>query len=124
MVTPNILIVDDNPLNLELACDILELEGFHVTLVESGEASISKAAEILPDLILMDYRMPGMSGLDTLRELRKADITKDIPIVVLTASVMAGDEDRLLIEGFDGFMQKPISPSSFAEEVMSFLKTV
>jgi len=122
MKKPHILIVDDNLLNLELACDVLELEDFHVTLVDSGEKSIASAQDNPPDLILMDLRMPGMSGLDALHELRKSDRTRDIPIVVLTASVMAGDDERLLAEGFDGFMQKPITPSSFADEVRAYLK--
>jgi len=122
METPNILIADDNLLNLELACDVLELEGFHVTLVDSGEESIISSQKSPPDLILMDLRMPGMSGLDALREIRKSAITRDIPVVVLTASVMSGEEDRLLAEGFDGFMQKPISASTFADEVRAFLR--
>jgi len=122
MANLHILIVDDNPLNLELACDVLELEGYQVTLVDSGEKSIVSAQEDMPDIILMDLRMPGMSGLDALHEMRKSEMTKDIPIVVLTASVMSGEEERLLAEGFDGFMQKPISPATFADEVCSFLR--
>lgn len=121
MGNPKILIVDDNPLNLELACDVLELEGFHVTLVDSGEESIIVSQQNLPDLILMDLRMPGMSGIDALHGIRKHAITQNIPVVVLTASVMAGEKDRLLAEGFDGFMQKPISPATFADEVRAFL---
>lgn len=122
MKRANILIVDDNPLNLELACDVLELEGFQVAIVDSGEQCIISVQHNLPDLILMDMRMPGMSGLDTLRELRKSERFSKIPVVVLTASVMAGDAERLLAEGFDGFMQKPISLATFADEVNSFLK--
>ena len=122
MKQPAVLIVDDNPLNLELACDVLELEGFHVTLVNSGEKSIALAREKAPDLILMDLRMPGMSGLETMHELRKSEKTRHIPVVVLTASVMLGDKERLLAEGFDGFMQKPISPATFADEVRAYLK--
>lgn len=122
MKRADILIVDDNPLNLELACDVLELEGFQVTMVDSGEQCIISVHNNLPDLILMDMRMPGMSGLDTLRELRKSELFSKIPVVVLTASVMAGDAERLLAEGFDGFMQKPISLATFADEVNSFLK--
>ncbi|OIO72623.1 MAG: hypothetical protein AUJ57_05625 [Zetaproteobacteria bacterium CG1_02_53_45] len=122
MKKTHVLIVDDNLLNLELACDVLELEDFHVTLVDSGEKSITTARQNPPDLILMDLRMPGMSGLDAMRELRKSEITRDIPVIVLTASVMAGEDVRLLAEGFDGFMQKPISPASFADEVRAYLK--
>lgn len=122
MKSPSVLIVDDNPLNLELACDVLELEGFHVCIVDDGEKSIVTAQQNLPDLILMDLRMPGMSGLEAMHELRKSENTRHIPIVVLTASVMAGEEARLLAEGFDGFMQKPISPATFADEVRAYMR--
>jgi len=123
MAHPNILVVDDNLLNLELAVDLLELELYNVSTAETGEMAIVEAHKGMPDLILMDMRMPGMSGLEALLELRKSDLTRDIPIVVLTASVMAGEQERLLEAGFDGFMQKPISVTSFADEVRSFLKS-
>jgi len=122
MADPNVLIVDDNPLNLELAADLLELASWDVRTAESGAMAVAQARSNPPDLILMDMRMPGMSGLEALLELKKWDATRDIPIVVLTASVMVGEQERLLQAGFDGFMQKPISVGSFAEEVGSYLK--
>jgi len=122
MADPNVLIVDDNPLNLELAGDLLELASWDVRTAESGAMAIAQARSNPPDLILMDMRMPGMSGLEALLELKKWDETRDVPIVVLTASVMLGEKERLLHAGFDGFMQKPISVGSFAEEVGSYLK--
>jgi len=122
MADPNVLIVDDNPLNLELAADLLELASWDVRTAESGAMAVAQARSNPPDLILMDMRMPGMSGLEALLELKKWDETRDIPIVVLTASVMLGEKERLLHAGFDGFMQKPISVASFAEEVGSYLK--
>jgi len=117
-----ILIVDDNPLNLELAGDLLEMESFCVSTADDGAMALAEAFKNPPDLILMDMRMPGMSGLEALLELRQSDMTRDIPVVVLTASVMAGEQERLLQAGFDGFMQKPISIISFADEVRSYLK--
>jgi len=122
MAYPNVLIVDDNLLNLELAADLLELESWDVRTAEHGAMAIVEARRNPPDLILMDMRMPGISGLEALLELRKWDATRDIPIVVLTASVMIGEKERLLQAGFDGFMQKPISVGSFADEVRSYLK--
>lgn len=116
-----ILIVDDNPMNLELAADLLELESFHVAVVDSGAACIEFVQKQLPDLILMDMRMPQMSGLEAMQALRKIEATANMPIVVLTASVMAGEKERLLAAGFDGFMQKPISVASFVDEVRSFM---
>ena len=118
----HILIVDDNEMNLELAHDVLEMSGFSVETADSGEKSVKLARSGQPDLILMDLRMPGMSGLDALHLLRADAATRDIPVAVLTASAMKGDEHRLLKEGFDAYLQKPIDPSSFADSVMDILK--
>ncbi len=117
----HVLVVDDNPLNLELVGDLLELEGFRVTLLEDGVTAISEARDSRPDLILMDLRMPGMSGLEAQQQLRSDATTREIPVIVLTASVMAGERERLLAAGFDGFMQKPIDTLTFADQVRSFL---
>lgn len=116
-----ILIVDDNPINLELAADLLMLESFRVMVVDNGAACIDIAQQQRPDLILMDMRMPEMSGLEAMQHLRQIECTASIPIVALTASVMAGEKERLLAAGFDGFMQKPISVASFVDEVRGFM---
>jgi len=118
----HVLIVDDNHMNLELAGDLLEMDGFQVTLLDNGEAALSETRSSQPDLVLMDLRMPGINGLEAQQALRQCESTRDIPVVVLTASVMVGEKERLLSEGFDGFMQKPIDVSTFSDEVRSFLK--
>lgn len=112
-----ILIVDDNELNVELARDLLEIEGFEVEVAFSGEEGVEKASAIDPDLILMDLRMPGMSGLEAMQVLKDQDSTRDIPVVALTASAMKGDAERLLAAGFDAYLQKPIDPGSFHASV-------
>jgi len=117
-----ILVVDDNELNLELANDTLELEGFEVVTARSGPEGIEKAKSLMPDLILMDLRMPDMSGKEAMQVLRSTDKTRDIPVAVLTASAMKGEEERLLACGFDAYLQKPINPSVFGEQVMLLLK--
>ncbi len=117
-----ILIVDDNELNVELAHDVLELEGFDVTTACSGQEGIEKAGKLMPDLILMDLRMPGMSGLDAMLALRKNDLTRDIPVAVLTASAMKGEEERLLDCGFNAYLQKPINLSKFGQQIEALLK--
>jgi len=116
-----ILVVDDNLLNLELAADVLELASFDVITASSGRESIEKAKQALPDLILMDLRMPEMSGLEAMLELHRHEITCNIPVAVLTASAMKGDEQRLLDSGFSAYLQKPIDPSRFAEQVEALL---
>ncbi len=119
-----ILVVDDNALNLELACDVLEMGGFEVDMAESGAEGIARVRETRPDLVLMDLRMPGMSGLEAMRALHEDVATRDVPVVVLTASAMKGDQERLLRHGFRAYMEKPIDPSTFADEVRSLLETL
>ncbi len=119
-----ILIVDDNELNLELAHDVLELSGFEVETAASGMEGIAKARETRPDLVLMDLRMPGMSGLEAMHALRDDVATRHIPVAALTASAMKGDQERLLREGFNAYMQKPIDPSTFTDTVRSLLEAL
>ena len=116
-----ILVVDDNLLNLELAADVLELADFDVITADSGREAITKAEQMHPDLILMDLRMPEMSGLDAMLELHRNETTCDIPVAVLTASAMKGDEEQLLNSGFFAYLQKPIDPSRFADQVAALL---
>ncbi|MDQ6955797.1 MAG: response regulator [Mariprofundaceae bacterium] len=119
---PTVLIVDDNLLNLELAADVLELAGFDVMMASSGRESIEKAEQAIPDLVLMDLRMPEMSGLEAMQALHNNQITSNIPVAVLTASAMKGDEERLLQSGFSAYLQKPIDPSRFADQVTELIK--
>jgi len=118
---PKILIVDDNLLNLELAVDVLEMADFEVLTASSAREGIKKAEQYHPDLILMDLRMPEMSGLEAMLELHRNKTTSDIPVAVLTASAMKGDAEQLLNSGFSAYLQKPIDPSRFADQVAALL---
>lgn len=117
-----VLIVDDHELNLELASEVLEMEGLEVETASRGKEGIAKALASPPDIILMDLRMPGMSGLEAMQKLRRHAATRRLPIVVLTASAMKGDRERLLREGFDAYLEKPINVATFAAEVLALLK--
>ena len=103
-----VLIVDDVQTNRDLASEILELEEYTIIQAEDGQGAIAQATEHLPDLILMDIRMPVMDGIAATRALKENDATRHIPILALTASVMVGDRERILQQGFDGFITKPI----------------
>lgn len=117
-----ILIVDDNEHNRKLARDVLEFAGFSTVEATGGVEAVSLAIEQLPDLVLMDIRMPDLSGTEALKLLREDPRTAQIPIVALTSSTMHGDEDRFLAEGFDGYLAKPISVREFPEQVRSHLR--
>lgn len=118
-----ILIVDDNGKNRKLARDVLRFAGFRTLEAEGGGEGISLATEHRPDLVLMDIRMPDMNGTHALRLLRADERTAGIPVVALTSSTMKGEREQFLSEGFDGYLQKPISVREFPEQVRSHLRT-
>jgi two-component system cell cycle response regulator DivK len=121
-VTQLILIVDDNENNRKLARDVLEYAGFNTEEATGGVEGVSMAIEHLPALVLMDIRMPDISGTEALKLLREDSRTAEIPIVALTSSTMHGDEERFLAEGFDGYLAKPISVREFPDQVRRFLR--
>jgi two-component system, cell cycle response regulator DivK len=121
-VTQLILIVDDNENNRRLARDVLEYAGFGTVEAAGGVEAVALAIEQQPALVLMDIRMPDLSGTEALKLLREDSRTADIPIVALTSSTMRGDEERFIAEGFDGYLAKPISVREFPDQVRAFLK--
>jgi CheY-like chemotaxis protein len=120
-VKPRILIVDDNAINLKLAGDLLELEGFDVSRAIDAESARDLIQEITPDLILMDVALPGMDGLTLTRLLKEGGKTKTIKIVALTAFAMKGDQEKIITAGCDGYIAKPIDTRKFSETVKGFL---
>ena len=121
MANELILIVEDNEKNLKLARDVLRFHGYRIIEAPDGETGVRLAVEQLPRLILMDIQMPGIDGIEALRQIRADARTKDIRTVALTASVMSGDRERFDAAGFDGFMAKPIDVKAFPDQVRAHL---
>ncbi len=119
---PTILVVEDNPLNMELATDLLEAGGYHVRQAGSAEDGLEIARDEPIDLILMDIRLPGMDGYQALAALRSHEVTKGILTVALTAEAMTGDDNALLGAGFDGYLSKPIDTRNFLREIARVLR--
>ncbi len=116
-----ILIVEDNPKNLKLLRDILRFRGYKTIEAETAEAGVSLAREQRPSLILMDVQLPGMDGTQATKVL-KADVeTQHIPVIALTSFAMKGDKERLLGEGFDAYMSKPIDIKELPKVIDTFL---
>ena len=115
-----VLIIEDNPLNMKLARDILEAKGYTVVTAGSGEDGVLVAIEKLPDLVLMDIQLPGIDGVEALTRLRAEPSTAEIPVVAFTASVTAGDRSRVSDAGFDGFVSKPIDLKEFVATVKRY----
>jgi two-component system, cell cycle response regulator DivK len=115
-----VLIVDDNEKNLRLARDVLRAAGFRTLEAASGGEAIAVATEQLPDVILMDIRLPDIDGTEAARRLKDDPRTADIPIVALTSLAMKGDREWFLASGFDGYLEKPISVRLLPDQVRGF----
>jgi two-component system, cell cycle response regulator DivK len=117
-----ILIVEDNDKNMKLVRDVLQAKGYTTIEAGTGEDGVRLAGERLPDLVLMDIHLPGMSGIDALKALRAQASTAHIPIAAVTASVMQQDRAQIIDAGFDAYVSKPISLKEFLETVRTLLE--
>ena len=118
---PRILVVDDSEANRLLASTVLERDGYRISVAGSATEVLERLAEQIPDLILMDVRLPGQDGLSLTRQLKADPATSSIPIVALTANVVAGYLEECLEAGCSGYISKPIDIKTFGELVGEFL---
>ncbi len=117
----NILIIEDNEQNLYLETFILEKHGHAVTAARDGEQGIKLAEETRPALILLDIQLPVMDGYAVAAELRRNPALAHTPIVAVTSYAMAGDRERILAAGCNGYIEKPINTDTFLAEVLACL---
>jgi CheY-like chemotaxis protein len=123
MTRNKILIIEDNLLNLELATDLLEANGFAVSSAQTAEEGLRMARELLPDLVLMDFSLPGMDGLTATKNLKSDPATRRLVVVGLTANAMKGDAEAALNAGCDGYLTKPIDTRTFIATVTKFIES-
>ena len=121
MTAARILVVDDNPINIELATHVLEQDGFLVLGACDAVAAMAAIESFHPDLILMDIQMPGMDGLQLSQRLKREPNTWNVLIVAFTAYAMKGDEAKMRAAGCDGYIPKPIEIATFAATVRAHL---
>jgi two-component system cell cycle response regulator DivK len=119
-MTPLVLIVDDNQMNRKLARDVLRLAGFRTLEAATGAEGIALADDQLPDVILMDVRLPDMDGTDAARAIGAGVRTARIPVVALSALRFDADDEWLLDAGFAGYLEKPISVAAFPDQVRRY----
>jgi len=117
-----ILVIEDDPDSRNLVVYLLEKVGGYTTRAAAdGRQGLARVAECPPDLIVCDLQMPHMDGYAVLQALRSAPATERIPVVAVTAASMAGDRERALSAGFNGYLAKPIAPEIFVEEIRKYL---
>ncbi len=122
MPKKKILIVEDNELNLRLFHDLLELKEVEVLSTKDGNNFIDMANKFLPDLVIMDIQLQGVSGFDLIKQLKSQPLTFHIPIIAITAFAMKADEERILRAGCAAYISKPVSIERFFEVVDKFLE--
>jgi two-component system cell cycle response regulator DivK len=118
-----ILYIEDNEQNLYLVMFILKNHGHEVCAARDGQEGIRMAAEARPDLILLDIQLPSMDGYAVARRLRANAELAGTPIVAVTSYAMAGDREKALAAGCNGYIEKPINPETFMQQVEDHLST-
>ena len=116
-----ILIVEDNEKNMKLVRDVLQAKGYKTLEAVTGEDGVRLAREHVPALVLMDIQLPGISGIEALKQMRADPATASIPVIAVTASVMASDRRNITDAGFDGYVGKPLNLKEFLEAVANAL---
>jgi len=119
-----ILIIEDNQQNRKLVRDVLQASGYRTLECETAEEGLRLALEHSPDLIIMDYRLPGMDGISAMVALQNNPLTRKIPAVALTASAMPEDRERMMAAGFRAYRRKPIKVQELLSVVTEVLDTL
>lgn len=118
---PMILIVEDDEKSRRLMRDVLEHQGYAVMETDQGEIAIELIRKLQPALVLMDIHLPGISGLDAIREIRGDAAIAATPVVAVTASVMGNAREKIREAGFDGFEPKPLNLNAFLGTIRSLV---
>jgi CheY-like chemotaxis protein len=117
-----ILIVEDNAVSRKLVETVLGPHGYHLLFAKSGQEAIKIATQEHPDLILMDMKLPGISGCDAVQALKSQPTTENIPVVALTAHAIGSERQRALDAGCEGYIIKPIDTRAFPAQLRQYLK--
>ncbi|MCQ1536994.1 response regulator [Methanosarcina sp. KYL-1] len=121
MTMKEILIVEDNPMNMELILDLLEFYGHSVTGAEDGIKALERLSEKKFDIILLDMQLPKMDGLELLARIKKNPSTADIPVIAVTAHAMKGSEEHFIEMGCVDYISKPIDIHKFRALIDKYL---
>ena len=116
-----ILLIEDNPVNRMLIKKILTFHGSEVLEAVDGKEGIEQAEKHLPNLILMDLQLPGISGLDAVKILKENDTTKNIPVVAVSANIRDEDKINAREVGCVGFIEKPINSRNFFDSISKYM---
>ncbi len=112
-----VLVVEDNVDNMELITVILTKNGYNVIKAETGQKGLDTATELRLDFIILDIQLPDMDGLEVLQMIRSSKINENIPVIAMTSFAMAGDRQKMMNKGFNGYVEKPIEPEKVINQI-------
>jgi len=111
------LVIEDNPDNMTLICDILELHGYAVLQAITGMQGYQMSLKEQPDFIILDICLPDISGYQVLEKIRSHELIRKTPVVAMTSHAMVGEKSQLLNAGCNGYVEKPIDPSKVMQQI-------
>jgi two-component system cell cycle response regulator DivK len=120
-MTKRVLVIEDTHDNRQIIHDLLDSAGYEVVEANDGGAGVTKAAEVNPDLILMDIQLPVLDGYEATRRIKANPALAHIPIIAVTSYALSGDEAKTKAAGCDGYVAKPFSPRELLAVVREFL---
>jgi two-component system phosphate regulon response regulator PhoB len=122
ITAPLILIIEDEPAQMELVSYNLKAQGFQICQADSGEEGLEYIKDVLPDLIVLDWMLPGVSGIEVCRQIKKQKSTRNVPVIMLTARGEEADRIRGLDTGADDYVVKPYSVKELIARVRALLR--
>jgi len=121
-VAKKLLIIEDNEQNYYMMRFLLEKKGFKVIGAENGRLGVEMALNEKPDAILLDIQLPEMDGYAVAAELKRHAELDNVPIVAVTSYAMVGDRENIIAAGATGYIEKPINPDTFVDEISIFVQ--
>ena len=118
----HVLVVEDEPSQMELIRYNLAAQGYQVSQASSGEDGLERMAEVLPDLVVLDWMLPGISGIEVCRQIKRAKATCNVPVIMLTARGEEADRVRGLDTGADDYVVKPYSVNELIARIRALLR--
>jgi two-component system, cell cycle response regulator DivK len=121
MSAVRLVVVEDDPMSQRLMHDLLSATGYDVTVYGDAESALAAMQTSAPALVLMDIRLPGMDGFAALMQMRAHAVTREVPVIAVTASVMLGEREKITQAGFTGYHPKPIQIPLLLKEIEAML---
>lgn len=118
-----VLVVEDNSVNLELLCEMLQLNDYEIVEARDGQEALARLNEVYPDIVLLDVNMPRMDGFAVIDRVRGNPRFLRLPVIAVTGYAMQEDLDKMLVAGFDSYVIKPINLKSLLAEMSRLIKS-